>query len=304
MGGRHLLGLKALYESPYCNVELVATCDLRRDNAERLADEAEKLLGTRPQVYGDMAEMVAAQPNLAAVDIATDAGSHHIVTCIAFDLGLNVLSEKPLALTVRGANRILAAQKRAGKTLSVAENYRRDPMARLTKALLDAGAIGDRRMMFDVSAGAGNRIIILPWRHYKNVGGILLDGGVHNADLMQYYMGGVRDVYARLQLQEPIRYKGSGGGVSGFYEAWQAEIPESIEATAEDTLISVIGFEDGALGQWTAYYAAHGGGFGGKAIYGSTGRLQPGGIRNGVSPVLQVDGQEPVTGDALSLIHI
>ena len=44
MGGRHLLGLKELYDSEMCNVELVAACDLRRDNAEHLADEAQMLM--------------------------------------------------------------------------------------------------------------------------------------------------------------------------------------------------------------------------------------------------------------------
>ena len=41
MGCRHLLGLKELAGSGLCNLELVAVCDLRADNAERLADDAE-----------------------------------------------------------------------------------------------------------------------------------------------------------------------------------------------------------------------------------------------------------------------
>ena len=39
MGGRHLLGLQELEASGMGNVQLVAACDLRRDNAERLADK-------------------------------------------------------------------------------------------------------------------------------------------------------------------------------------------------------------------------------------------------------------------------
>ena len=300
MGGRHLLGLKELYASGMGNVELAAACDLRRDNAENLADDAEQFLGSRPLVFEDMAKMVAALPELQAVDITTDARAHHIVACAAFDLGLHVLCEKPLALTIRGCNRILEAQQRSGKVLSVAENYRRDPMSRLTKSLLDAGAIGSPYLFLDISASAGNRIIITPWRHQKNMGGMLLDGGVHNADMMLYYLGDVREVYAKTQLWEPTRYKPTrAGGVSGFYERWYIEMPESIEATAEDTLISVISFESGTMGQWTQCYAGHGQGFGRKLIYGSKGSLRPGGTRNGVSPVVHLDGQEEITGDAL-----
>ena len=300
MGGRHLLGLKELYDTALCNVELAAVCDLRQDNARHLADDAERLLGRRPWVFTDLDQMVASVPDLRAIDITTDAGSHHIVACAAFDLGLNVFCEKPLALTVRGCNRILEAQQRSGKVLSVAENYRRDPMSRLTKALLDAGVIGSPYLYLDVSASSGSQIIITPWRHKKHMGGMLLDGGVHNADMMQFYLGDVAQVYAKIALWEKVRHKPEGKrGVSGFYEHWYGEMPPTIEATAEDTLASVVSFENGAMGQWTQCYAGHGQGFGHKAIYGAQGSLRPGGTRNGASPMLKLDGDQKVVGDAL-----
>ena len=300
MGGRHLLGLKELYDSGQSNIDLVAVCDLRRDNAEYLAGEAEKLLGIRPAVYQDMAKMVAAVPDLQVVDITTDAAAHHSVACAAFDLGLHVFVEKPLGLTIHACNHILAAQQRSGKLLSVAENYRRDPMSRLTQALLEAGVIGVPQLFMDISASSSNTIIITPWRHRKDLGGMLLDGGVHNADMMFYYLGDIEQVYARITLWEKTRYKPQGeGGVSGFYERWYGEMPESIEATAEDTLASVLNFKNGTIGQWTQSYAAHGRSFGHKVVYGSQGSLIPGGTRNGVSPVLNRDGLDELTGDRL-----
>ena len=301
MGGRHLLGLNELRASGMGNVELVAACDLRVDNAEYLADQAEKLLGRRPLVFKDMAAMVAALPNLDAVDITTDSGSHHRVAPAALELGLHVLCEKPMALTIRGCNLIIEAWKRSGKVLSVAENYRRDPMNRLVRALLDKGVIGQPYAVFDIGVGGGNQIIILPWRHYKNVGGILIDAGVHNADIQQYYLGDVREVYGKGKLYEPIRYKPQpgGGGVSPFYAHWQAEVPDQIQATAEDSLISLLTFESGVLGQWTMFNAAHGVGFGQQVIYGSKGSLRPGGSRNGSGPTLSIDGVGEVKGAAV-----
>lgn len=300
MGGRHLLGLKELQDSGLSNIDLAAVCDLRRDNAEYLADEAARLLGRRPAVFDDMGRMAAAAPDLQAVDITTEASAHHNVAVAAFDLGWHVLCEKPLGLTVRACNRILDAQRRSGKWLSVAENYRRDPMSRLTRALLDAGAIGAPQLFLDISAGSGNTIVITPWRHMKDSGGMLLDGGVHNADLMLYFLGDVREVYARIALWEKTRYKPTGeGGVSGFYARWQGEMPESIQATAEDTVTAVLRFASGAMGQWTQSYAAHGRGFGHRVIYGSLGSLIPGGARNGVPPALKRDDGEELTGAAL-----
>ena len=300
MGGRHLLGFQELAKTSINNINLVAVCDTRRDNAEHLADEAQKQLGKRPRVFGDMAMMISDINDLQGVIITTDARAHHVVVCEAFNLGLHVLCEKPLGLTIRGCNCILKAQDKSGKKLSVAENYRRDPMSRLTKAIIDAGTIGRPQLFIDASAGGGNRIIITPWRHKKLMGGMLLDGGVHNADMMLYYVGDVRQIFARIALWEKTRIHPHGAGsVSSFYERWSAEMPTTIEATAEDTLVAVIDFTSGVMGQWTQSYAAHGQGLGNKAIFGSQGNIRPGGIRNGESPVLSRDGEENVTGDTL-----
>jgi len=300
MGGRHLLGLKELYDTDWCNVELVAVCDLRRDNAEHLAGEADKLLGRRPHVFEGMEAMARALPDLQGVDITTDSGSHHVVAVAALDLGLHVLCEKPLAITIRGCNRIIEAQRRAGKVLSVAEQYRRDPICRLTKALLDAGVIGSLYALLEIGAGSGDQIIILPWRHDKYAGGIIVDAGVHTCDLMQYYMGNAGQVYARTRQYEPIRYKGSRIGVAHFYEHWASEVPSSIVATAEDSLISIIDFQSGATGQWTSFMAAHGQGFGYSAIYGSRGSLHSPGARNGRPIVVHLDPGGERSGGELS----
>jgi predicted dehydrogenase len=129
---------------------------------------------------------------------------------------------------------------------------------------------------------------------------MLLDGGVHNADMMFYSLGDVQQVFAKVALFEKIRFKPeSSGALAGFYDRWQAEMPDSIEATAEDTLVSVIQFSNGTLGQWTQSYAAHGKGFGHKVIYGSKGSLIPGGIRNGISPTLNLDNREELNGEDL-----
>lgn len=300
MGSRHLLGIQELSASPLCNVELVAVCDLRLDNAQHLADEAEKLLGRRPQVFQTLEAMVAGVPELQAVVITTDAGTHHQVAIKAFELGLHVLCEKPLGLTVKACNRILEAQRRSGKLLSVAENYRRDPMSRLTRALLDAGAIGEAQLFLDIGAGSGSQILITPWRHMKDRGGMLLDGGVHNADMMFFFLGDVDQVFARTALWQTTRYKPENtGALSGFYSRWYSEMPDSIQATAEDTLASVINFHNGVIGQWTQSYAAHGRGFGARVIYGSQGSLIPGGTRNGISPSLKLDQGDEMSGTTL-----
>ncbi len=301
MGGRHLRGVQEFYGTSRCNIELVACCDIRRDNAEYLADEAEKRLGRRPAVFTDMETMKRALPDLQAVDITTSTGSHHVVTQQALELGLHVQCEKPLAVTVKGCNQVLALhERRPGQVLSVAEQFRRDPICRLMHALIQAGAIGKPYALFDVGASAGNRIIIFPWRHRKEIGGILTDAGVHQVDLMQYYLGDIAQVYGQARLMEPTRYKSSTAiSVTEFYTHWDAEIPAQMEANAEDALLSVFTFESGVLGQWTSFNAAHGQPFGWMCVYGGQGSLRSYGARNGHPLELTLDDAGRLEGEAI-----
>ncbi|MGA1198646.1 MAG: Gfo/Idh/MocA family protein, partial [Candidatus Latescibacterota bacterium] len=207
MGTRHLYGLGELAKTPFNNVELVAVCDLSRDNAELAASEAEKLLGTRPPIFTDMEKMVQEIPDLMAVDVVTDPSVHHTVVCQALDLGLHVLVEKPMAISVKACQMMMDAAGRNGCKLSVAENYRRDPSARLTRHLLDTGRIGKPYMATLHAMRGGNEIFITPWRHLKDRGGPLIDMGVHYTDLIRYQLGDVEEVYGDARLVEPVRKK-------------------------------------------------------------------------------------------------
>ena len=109
MGTRHLYGLRELVQSPFSNVELCAVCDIRRENAELAALEAEKLIDIRPEIFTDLEEMARTVPDLAAVDVVTDPSVHHDVVCQALDLGLHVMVEKPMAITVKACRQMIEA---------------------------------------------------------------------------------------------------------------------------------------------------------------------------------------------------
>src|SRR5439155_20519587 len=121
-------GLSDLSHTRHMNLNVVSVWDQNRQNAEDLADEAHELLGERPAVYAEATQMVREVDGLEAADCPTDTGSHHIAAAQALELGLHTLCEKPLALTMRGCTRIITAAQKAGRILSVAENFRRDPM--------------------------------------------------------------------------------------------------------------------------------------------------------------------------------
>ena len=258
MGRRHLRGLATLQASDFNNISLTAVCDLHRPNAEDLADEAEQLLGTRPQVC-ERIEELAAVDSLRGCDITTDAG------------------EPPPR---RGAL-FGGRPPRAGREAAVADHprLRRDhhsrprtgpgalgggelpagPINRLARALLADGAIGTPQFMLEVGIGGGKEIAITPWRHHKLTGTIVMDAGIHNADIMLYYLGDVVTAYGEGAHYATDPLPGGGGGwARRLYAKWAKDFPEQVEATGEDALFGSLHFASGALGTWIAHRGAIG----------------------------------------------
>lgn len=297
MGRRHLAGLAELASTGHNTVRLAAVCDLDSRKAEALADEALVLLGERPQPFTDAARMAAEVDGLEAADCTVDTGAHHRVATALLDLGLHTMCEKPLALTIRGCNLVMDAAARNRRILSVAENFRRDPINRLVRALLDDGAIGDRQFIMETTVSGRNDLFITPWRHMKLAGALTLDAGVHNADILQYYFGDPVSAYGQVRLFEKTRVKANAAGPGGFWEAWADDVPETVTPTGEDAMFGVIDFANDAVGQWTFHHAGHGLPFQHRMVFGTRGSIAAPGDRNGRPVRLTLDDGTDVSDE-------
>ncbi len=277
MGLRHLYGQIELRRQGFDTFDLVALCDLHESAAGHVAGEAEEAFGTRPRTYTSFETMLERE-RLDAIDIVTDTQTHHTYALEAFDAGTHVAIEKPMALTVRACRKVVDGARKAGRTLSISENYRRDPMNRLTHALIQGGAIGEPRMMINMAVGGGgDRRVVTAWRSLKlRSGGPVLEQGVHTSDLILYFMGDVQRVSAETHLWDKRLYATQEPGLmSGTYAHRVPEdmdVQESFEPTAEDTAFAVLRFTSGAMGQ-LAMTSAAGDGSRTNVIYGSEGAI-------------------------------
>ena len=281
MGTRHLYGMGELLRSPFNSINPVALCDIRQENLDMAADEAEKLFGARPATFTNLDDMVKECPDLDAVSVVTDPSVHHSVVCQALDLGLHVMVEKPMAITVGACRMMIEAAERNGRVLSVAENYRRDPSARLVHHLLDSGAIGTPYLAWCHALGGGDGIFITPWRHLKVKGGPVLDMGVHYSDLIRYQLGDVAEVYGDARLVERVRRKpDSIGDPYAFYQQRHKAMDDTVPATAEDVSAALFKMESGLTVSWMMGRGGTGG-TSGQMILGDKGRLESFGTRGG-----------------------
>ena len=299
MGSRHVQGFARLLRSGMSNVKLVAVCDVRADNAERVAGEAETLLGYRPKIHLSI-ENAIKDPDIEAFDVVTEAFSHLAVVLPALNAGKHVLCEKPLALTVRSCRALIDAAKKSGAVLATAENYRRDPTNRLAKAVIDSGLLGPIHLMIQTMVGGSDRIIITPWRHFKDKGAIGLDMGAHLTDIVQYYFGDFAAAFGKGFIAEPIRRRQEKPEMqTEAYLKRFLEIPEQITATGEDSFVATYTMASGLPVQMSYVASGPGKGWNQRSVHGRTGSLEIFNDRTGKAPILHT-AEGDLAGQALA----
>jgi predicted dehydrogenase len=259
MGRRHLHGLARLEKAGINPFALTAVCDPRAEPAAAAAQLADELLGRRPAEYSDLSQM-ATEIAPDAIDVVTTPSTHHAVASQALQLGIHVMVEKPVAITINAANALEAVAAGSGCVLSVAENYRRDPLNRLLRAVIDSRVLGDPALMMDTSLSGGGNVLITPWRSTRAEGGLLLDVGVHHADMFTYFLGPVTEVTAWSGVLEPKRrFAGLNSNLARHYELSNRGVGGEFAADGVDAGFALLRFASGAGGQWSTALGVGGG---------------------------------------------
>ncbi|NHV99111.1 MAG: Gfo/Idh/MocA family oxidoreductase [Thaumarchaeota archaeon] len=170
-------------------VKLVATADVLEEKAREAAREygAEKW-------YTDYNDLLA-RPDIDAVSIVVPDHLHREPTIAAAEAGKAVLLEKPIATTLRDADAIVKAVKKAGITFLVGHIVRFDYNYAKAKEYMDRGLLGE-----PVSIWARrNNSINSPMRlkAWLKETSLLLFLGVHDIDVMRWIIGrNITRVYA------------------------------------------------------------------------------------------------------------
>jgi predicted dehydrogenase len=237
--------LDALARQP--GVEVVAIAGSDRERAAELA----RRHGV-PNAYGSHLELLGHEP-LDAVHNCTINRRHHEVNLAAIERGLNVLSEKPLALDREQSGELAAAAARAGVVAAVCFNYRHYPLVAQIKAMLASGEYGSPHF---VHGAYLQDWLLFPtdwnWRLNPADGGLsraVADIGSHWADLVQHVTGdSIVEVFADLATLHPTRMRPAGDGAT-FEDAGGDGAPVQIHT--EDHGAVLARFASGARGSFT-----------------------------------------------------
>jgi len=216
IGKAHCRGIKEIE-----NAELVAIADIDEAVGKEVAAE----FGC--ELYTDYTKMLE-RDDIRIVDVCTPSGMHGEHSITAMRAGKHVLCEKPLEIRLATIDQMIAVSKETGMTLSCIFQNRFSDAAQRIRRALDREAFG--RLLYGEASVKWYRTQEYydakggwrgTWRW--DGGGSLMNQSVHYIDLLQWFLGPVKQVWGRTAI-----------------------LNHKIET--EDLGLALLEFENGALG--------------------------------------------------------
>jgi UDP-N-acetyl-2-amino-2-deoxyglucuronate dehydrogenase len=248
------------------DAELVAVCDIVEEKAiERKGQYEDAITNADVKVYTDYKKMLENE-DIDVVTIATESGYHakHAIDCI--NAGTHVLIEKPFALSIEDADRIIALAKEKNKKVCVSHQNRFNPPIQKLRRAIEEGRFGriingTARILWTRD---NNYYKQAPWRGTKELdGGTLMNQCIHNIDLLQWMMGSdierihsERDTFLRdIEMEDfgaiLIRFKnGSIGIVEGSACVYPKNLEETLSIFGEKGTVVIGGLAVNEIKTW------------------------------------------------------
>lgn len=200
-------------------LKLVGVCDCQQDRAQAAAS------AHGVPAFGDALEMAKTlKPDI--ISILTDSGLHAKLGCLLAPYAPVLVVEKPMALTLEDADRLIETCEAHGTKLFVVKQNRFNPPIVALKKAVNEGRFGKlvlgtvrirwarHQAYYDQDAWRGT---------WKQDGGVLTNQASHHIDLLQWLLGPVESVKAYVATR-------------------------LLDIETEDTGVAVLKFKSGALG--------------------------------------------------------
>jgi len=160
------------------------------DPDPRTRERAARLFGDVP-VFESVAQLVAAGIDLDGAFITTPDFTHAEVAVELLEAGIPTYIEKPLAISIDDADRILETGFRTGTKVYVGHNMRHMQVVRMMKDIVDRGEIGEVKAIWCRHfVGHGGDYYFKDWHAQRDKAmSLLLQKGAHDIDVMHWIAG-------------------------------------------------------------------------------------------------------------------
>lgn len=211
-------------------MKLVAICDVESSKMKSLMERAESAgisEGLHPEYYTDFRTMLDEHSEISLVGIATESGFHAEIALECIRRRVNVIIEKPMAMSMEDADKIVELSKKLSVKVSVCHQNRFNPAVQALHEAIVQGRFGKishasihvrwnrNKSYYDQAAWRGT---------WAEDGGVLMNQCIHGIDLLRWLMGG-----------EALR----------VYGQTRRRLHDYLEA--EDVGLAVVNFASGAI---------------------------------------------------------
>ena len=247
------------------NLDMVAVCDVDLSHVDILFEKT----GYSKSVerYTDYKKMLKEHPEINLVAIATESGIHAEIALYCIDKGVNVIIEKPMAMSMADAEEIVRRSEEKNVKVSVCHQNRFNIAVQQMRHALEAGRFGK------ISHGSinvrwnRNRDYYdqAPWRgKWASDGGCLFNQCIHGIDLLRWMMGDeVEEVYGVTKQQyhhylecedigmAVVKFKnGAVGTIEGTVNVYPKNLEETLYLFGETGTVKIGGKSTNNIDVW------------------------------------------------------
>lgn len=224
-------------------LELVAVCDIVPEQMELLLSKNGLEKDANIKRYTDYKQMIQ-ENQIELIGIATESGVHAEIALYCIEHGINLIIEKPIAMSISDANEIIKRSQEKNIKVSACHQNRFNIAVQEMRKALEEGRFGK------ISHGSvhvrwnrnENYYTQAPWRgKWESDGGALMNQCIHGIDLLRWMMGDdVDEVYGqtRQQIHDYLEAEDLGMAVLKFKNGAIATIegttnvyPQNLEET-------------------------------------------------------------------------
>lgn len=249
-------------------ISIVALCDIDINEAYKLREkiDIEQSAEGSIEVYQYYKKMIIEHPEINLVAIATQSGYHAEIAKYCIKHRINVIIEKPMALSIDDANEIIRLQEQTGVKVCVSHQNRfnraiqklRKEIENKTLGKISHGSISVRwnrdKNYYNQSSWRGT---------WKQDGGCLMNQCIHGVDLLIWMLGDVKSVYgvvrnefhSYIQAEDLglaiLEFKnGSMATIEGTTNIYNKNLAETLSIFGETGTVVVGGTQCNKINTW------------------------------------------------------
>ena len=248
------------------NLEIIAVCDIIPEKMERLLADSDTKKDDFIKKYTDYKEMIQ-ETNPDLISIATESGNHGEIALYCIDKGIHTIIEKPMAMSISEADKIIKAAEKKGVKVSACHQNRFNIAVQKLRKAIEKGRFGKLshgsiHVRWNRDKGYYDQA---PWRGtWAEDGGALMNQCIHGIDLLRWMMGSeIDEIYGTTRQQfhnyleaedlgmAVVKFKnGSIGTIEGTTNVYPKNLEETLYIFGQKGTVKIGGTSANNIDVW------------------------------------------------------